>query len=101
DQANVNSESLAVANEVINRIMRDAGFELSWIGARDILNTDGPSGNPARPNTLPTEGYFAVVITPHALEGSRETEAGFAAVASGPYRRAYVFYDRVEDFSRV
>ena len=65
DQANVNSESLTVANQVINRIMSDAGFELSWIDGRDVLNGDAPSTeNPAQQNTLPTEGYFALVITP-------------------------------------
>jgi hypothetical protein len=65
DQANVNSESLTVANQVINRIMSDAGFELSWIDGRDVLNADAPSTrNPAQQNTLPTEGYFALVITP-------------------------------------
>jgi len=100
DQANVNPESLAAANKIVNRVMGDAGFDVAWIDAGELLNADlAPVLDSSRQNRLPTNGYFAVVVTPLAMEGSSKTEAGFAAVTNGPYRRAYVFYDRVKTFS--
>ena len=102
DQANVNSESLVAANQVVRHIMGDAGFDVVWIDAGDLLNADlPPVPDSSRQNRLPTDGYFAVVVTPFALKGSSTTEAGFAAVTTGPYRRAYVFYDRVKMFSNT
>jgi hypothetical protein len=102
DQATVNSESLAAANQAVNRIMGDAGFDVVWIEAGDLLNADLPSvPDSAWRNRLPANGYLAVVITPIAVKGSSKTEAGFAAVTAGPYRRAYVFYDRVKTFSNM
>ena len=102
DQANVNLESLAVANHAVNHIMGDAGFDVVWIDAGDLLNADFPPvPGSSRQNSVPTDGYFAVVITPLAVKGSSTTEAGFAAVRTGRYRRAYVFYDRVKMFSNT
>jgi hypothetical protein len=46
-------------------------------------------------------GYLSAVITPAAYPGSGLNEAGFAAVTTGRYRRAYVFLDRVKAFSEV
>jgi hypothetical protein len=94
DQANVSSESLGAANQAVNHIMSNAGFDVLWIDAGDLLNADlATVPDSSRQNRLPTNGYFAVVVTPLAAEGSSKTEAGFAAVRTGPYRRAYVFYD--------
>src|SRR5262245_30972314 len=100
DQANVNSESLDAASQCVHHILGDAGFDVVWIDAGDLLNADVPYvPDSSRQNRLPTNGYLAVVVTPIAVKGSSKTEAGFAAVTTGPYRRAYVFYDRVKMFS--
>jgi hypothetical protein len=102
DQANVNLESLAVANEAVNHIMGDAGIDVVWIDAGDLLNADLPPVSDSSPqNSVLIDGYFAVVVTPLAVKGSSTTEAGFAAVTTGRYRRAYVFYDRVKMFSNT
>src|SRR5690349_13757799 len=71
DQANVNLESLVVANQAVNHIMGEAGFDLVWIDAGDLLNADLPcvSDSPQQ-NRVPTDGYFAVVIAPVAMKGS-------------------------------
>lgn len=99
DQANVSAESLMVAKQVASSIMSAAGFAVTWIDTQEVLNADVAPDDSSQQNELLRSGYLAVVIEPVALGGSSSTEAGFAAVTTGPYRRAYIFYDRVKSFA--
>ena len=98
DRANVKPETLAVAKQLANRVLNVAGFAVTWINIQDDLNKDGSGTNSEQTGFL-RSGYLSVVITSTAYPGSGLNEGGFAAVTAGPYRRAYVFLDRVEAFS--
>jgi hypothetical protein len=98
NRANVNPEVLAVAKKVVIRVMSAAGFAVTCIATQD-LNTGFPIADSAEQTELSKIGFLSVVITPAAYRGSRPNEAGFAAVTTGRYRRAYVFLDRVTAFS--
>ena len=99
DRANVKLESLAVAKQVVIRVMSAAGFAITWIDTQDALTTDGLLTDSSEQLKLSRSGYLSVVITPAAFRSSALSEAGFAAVTAGSYRRAYVFLDRVKAFS--
>jgi len=86
DRANVKPESLAAAKQVVIRIMNTAGIAVRCI-------------DPLVQTELPPNGYVSVVIVPAAYSNADRNEAGFAAVTSGPYPRAYVFLDRVKTYS--
>jgi hypothetical protein len=98
NRADVNPGVLAVARQVVIRVMSAAGFTVTCIATQD-LNTDFAIADSAQQTDLSQIGYLSAVITPAAYLGSGLNEAGFAAVITGRYRRAYVFLDRVKAFS--
>jgi hypothetical protein len=99
DRANVKLESLAVAKQVVIRVMSAAGFAITWIDTQDALTTDGLHTDSSEQLKLSRSCHLSVVIAPEAYRGLGLNEAGFAAVTTGSYRRAYVFLDRAKVFS--
>jgi hypothetical protein len=98
DRANVKQESLAGAKQVVMRVMSEAGFEVTYVDTQDTL-TPGAPVTDSSPQTKFSGGYLSIVITPAPFPGSDLNEAGFAAVTTGLYPRAYVFLDRVKAFA--
>jgi hypothetical protein len=101
DQAHVKVESLASAKQVVIRIMSAAGFAVTYLDTEDVLNARVPLTDSSQSKLLRC-GFLTVVILPRVTSGATPNEAaGSSVVTSGPYRRAYVFFDRVKAFSEV
>jgi hypothetical protein len=86
NNAGVDAWTLSAAEKRASRIFRHAGVEVEWVGAGDCT-------------LLPKGSHIAVVILSQAPLGWTSRDAmGLAPSRTGYYRRAYVFYDRVQDF---
>jgi hypothetical protein len=88
---------LEARNEVI-RILAGAGVDIDWIEAKHV--TDPIWTRRCVPQSLQT--YFSIIIAPRKSDFSTDGPdiMGTAPVRTGPYRLAYVFWDRVENFSK-
>jgi hypothetical protein len=81
--------------------MMAAGSKVEWIdvggGFKAACDPDDPSFEPSK---WPHEGYYLLAILPLVPPKSATTDVmGYAPVTSGPYPRAYVFYNRIQRFS--
>jgi hypothetical protein len=87
NKAGVDDRILSAAEFIASGIFRRAGVEVQWIGAGDC-------------SLLPHATHIAVVILSNAPLGWSSRDAmGLAPSRTGDYRRAYVFYDRVQEFA--
>jgi hypothetical protein len=86
NKAGIDDRILSAAEYRASGIFRRAGVEVQWIGAGDC-------------SLVPQATHIAVVILSKAPRGWTSRDAmGFAPSRTGNYRRAYVFYDRVQEF---
>ena len=86
NKAHVDATILSAAEYRASGIFRPAGVAVQWVGTGDC-------------STVPHGSHIAVVILSEAPVGWTSKDAmGLAPSRTGDYRRAYVFYDRVQDF---
>jgi len=88
---------LEARNEVI-RILARAGVDIDWIEAKHV--PDPIWTRRCVPQSL--QSYFSINIAPRKSDFSTDgpDTMGTAPVRTGPYRLAYVFWDRVENFAK-
>lgn len=88
---------LEARNEVI-RILARAGVDIDWIEAKHV--PDPIWTHRCVPQSL--QSYFSITIAPRKSDFSTDgpDTLGTAPVGTGPYRLAYVFWDRVENFAK-
>jgi hypothetical protein len=88
---------LEARNEVI-RILARARVDIDWIEAKRVPDPIWP------PRCVPQslQSYFSIIIAPRKSDFSTDgpDTLGTAPVKTGPYRLAYVFWDRVENFAK-
>src|SRR5262245_18731830 len=86
NKAGVHARILSGAEYRASGIFRRAGVSVKWVGVGDC-------------SVLQPAIHFTIVILSQAPVGWTSKDAmGFAPARSGDYRRAYVFYDRVQEF---
>jgi len=88
---------LEARNEVI-RILDRAGVDIDWIEAKHV--PDRIWTRRCIPQSL--QSYFSIIIAARksAFSNVGPDTLGTAPVQTGPYRLAYVFWDRVEKYAK-
>jgi hypothetical protein len=102
ENARLTPETLLSARTEIIRIFHQIGVDITWQGTScDPSRAFVPRPSEGRLASSSAGYFMIVVLTEPPRDWPSPRSMGMAALRSGPYRRAYVFYQLVMDFVRT
>jgi hypothetical protein len=88
-----------ITQSQVNKIFDHAGIDIAWIDPQCERKSAVDAGRLEIPALRSVKNYFMIVIAPKPPADWPAPDAmGFAPIRTGPFPRAYVFYNLVEEF---
>jgi hypothetical protein len=99
DRVGMDNKVWLTARDQINKIFDHAAIDVAWIDPQCEPRSAIETGRLEAPALRSVSKYFMVVIAPKPPADWPAPDAmGFAPIRTGPFPRAYVFYNLVEEF---